>query len=101
MRIQRILLKDESDVAIGRRIAGHVTAADPDRTAVWRLQSGDKTQRRRLCGARPPKPRTDLIVSDGQGQIVDRPRLAERLGDGPDLDFSHARLLHTTRCGSP
>ena len=33
MRIQRILLKHESDVAIGRRIAGHVAAADPELAA--------------------------------------------------------------------
>jgi hypothetical protein len=30
MRIQRILLEHESDVALGRRIARHVAAADPD-----------------------------------------------------------------------
>ena len=101
VRIQRILLEHEGDVTIGRRIAGDVAPADPDRTAIRHLQSGDEAQGRGLAGARRPEQRDEFAVCNGQGQIADRSRLAERLGDGSDFDFSHAPLLHATPCGSP
>ena len=75
MRIQRILLEHESDVAVGRRIAGHVASVDPDRTAVRHLQSGDQAQCRRLAGAGRPEQRNEFAVSDRQRQIADRLRL--------------------------
>src|SRR5271154_1835120 len=97
MRIQRILLENESDVAIGRCIAGHISSVNPDRTAVRHLQSGDEAQCRCLAGTCRPEQRDEFAVSDRQRQIAKRLRFVERLGDGPDLDFSHARPPRATR----
>jgi ABC-type uncharacterized transport system YnjBCD ATPase subunit len=83
-------------VAIGRRIAGHIARVNPDRPTIRHLQSGDQAQRRRLAGPRRPEQRDEFTVSDGERQIADCLRLVERLGDGPDLDLSHARLLRAT-----
>ena len=66
MRIERILLEDESDVA-GRRLdRGDVAAADGDRARVGALEAGDEAKRRRLAGAGRAEKHEELAVGDGQ-----------------------------------
>jgi len=67
MRIKRILLKHESDIAIGRRLAHHVASADPDRTLVRHLQSGDEAQKSWSCRRLSARAtRTNLAVPNDQ-----------------------------------
>src|SRR5437763_3775221 len=99
MRIKRILLENKGDVAVGRRIAGHVASINSARTTIWCLQARHKTQGRGLACAGRSEQRDEFAVFDLQRQIADSRRSLESLRDGSDLDFSHARLAHVTRCG--
>jgi hypothetical protein len=50
VRIERVLLKDEGDVARSRRIAGHVAPIDQDRADIGPFKPGDEPKRRGLAG---------------------------------------------------
>ena len=84
MRIERILLEDEGDVARGRRQLRHVAAADVDRAAVGLLQPGDRAaassscRRRSARAARRTRRRRCAGRGRGPPAIV-----AERLADAP------------------
>ena len=66
VRIKRILLKDESDIARSRRIARDVAAVDGDRACVGTLETGNQAQRRCLTGAARAQQHDKLAVIDRQ-----------------------------------
>ena len=76
MRIERVLLEDEGDVARGRRAPRHVAPADDDRAGVRPLEPGDQAQRRGLAGAGRPEQHDELAVADGErrGRVDRRAR---------------------------
>jgi hypothetical protein len=92
MRIERVLLEDERDVAGRRCEAGDVVTADRDRSGVGALEAGDETKRRGLAGAGGPEKHEELAVGDREADTVDRRHGSEHLGYAGKHDFSHGRL---------
>ena len=101
VRIKRILLKNECDIARPRRIAGNVTAVDRNRTRIGTLETGNQPECRGLAGAARPQQHDKLAVIDRKRQITDRFDLPEALADMPQSDISHGRHSHGLRSGSP
>ena len=92
MRIERILLEHEGDVARGRRRARSCRAADQDRPASGRFEPGNEPQRRRLAGAGRPEQHDELAVGDRQATSRRPPATSlKRLRDALEDDLSHGR----------
>ena len=68
MRVERILLEHEGDVALGRLQPGRHPAADLDGAAIRLLEPGDQPQRRGLAGAGRPEQHDELAVGDRRGR---------------------------------
>ena len=104
MRIERILLEDEGDVAAGRRHAGHVAAADRHAAGIRRLEPGDEPQRRRLAGAGRAEQHDEFAVRDGVARITCNSqtlRYDETTGRfAPDLKSAEMTRFETGSGGS-
>ena len=101
MRIERILLEHEGDVAGSRRQARGVAAGDVDRALLRLFQAGDQPQRRRLAGAGRPEQHHELAIGDTQVEVADRCDIAERFRDATQPHISHDGLHRGCWCGSP
>ena len=66
MRIERIGLEHHGELALGRRLAGHVAAVDVDGAAAGVLEPGDQPQQRGLAAARGADEDDELAVLDDQ-----------------------------------
>jgi len=95
---QRVMLKDEADVALAGMHAGRVVAVKGDRAGVRRLEAGDDTEQRRLAGAGRPEQRQQLAGVDLEVDAVDGDKIAEALGDAGQLD-AHAAPFSENRVG--
>jgi hypothetical protein len=73
VRVERVLLEDEGDIA-GRRIErGDVVAGDGDPAAVHLLEPRHEAERRRLAGTGRAEEDEELAIGDGQRHVA-RPR---------------------------
>ena len=91
VRIERVLLEDEREVAGGRRLAGHVAAADPDMALVRLLQPRDEAERGGLAGPGRAEQHQELAVRDVEIHPFDGGHVAEALADAQQRDISHGR----------
>ena len=98
MRIERVLLEHEREVAGGRRLAGDVVAGDQDRAGVRLLQAGEQAERGRLARPGRTEQHQELAVGDVEVDPVDGGHVAEVLADAPQRDLSHRRSPDTDRC---
>jgi hypothetical protein len=81
VREQGVVLEDGVHVALVRRQAAHVAAAELDPAVVGMLEAGDQPQAGRLAGAGWPEHREELVLGDFEIDTV----------DGDDLAVSLAR----------
>ena len=95
--IERVLLKDEGDVAGRRRCRGHVMAGDGDSAGIGPLEPGDQPQGGGLAGPGRAEQHDELAVADRQAEIADRDDLAEPLGDPVEYHLSHGRHPRAAR----
>ncbi len=95
IRIERVVLEHHRDVALLRRIVGHVALADPDRAAVDLLEPREHPQRRCLPGPGRTDEHRELAVRDVQVERIHRGNVrpgidARRL---LEANLSHRRIL--------
>ena len=79
VRIERVGLEHHGELALGRRLAGHVAAVDVDRAAAGVLQPGDQPQQRGLAAARRADEDDELAVLDVEVDVRDDDRRPEGL----------------------
>ena len=72
MRIKRILLKYERDVAFGRHFLRYDAPLDHHIASIRPLQTGDQAQRRGLSGTGRTKQHDKFAVRDGERKAADR-----------------------------
>ena len=89
MRVQRVLLEHEGDVARRRGLVRGIAAADMDATGVGPFQSRDQPQQRGLAGSGGPEEHDQLTVADGETHVLQRLDAAEALGYPFDADLRH------------
>ena len=77
----RVVLEDETDVALLRRHGGRVLAAEEDRALVGGLESGDDPQEGRLARAARPEEGRERARLGIEGDVVERDEVAEPLRD--------------------
>ena len=82
----RVVLEDESDVALLRRERGGVLLGQQDLARVGRLQPGDDAQERGLAGSARAEERGQRAALDLERDVVDRDEVAEVLRDVADQD---------------
>src|SRR6266480_6982991 len=101
MRIKRILLKYERDVAFGRHFVRYSASLDQHIAAIGSLQAGDQTQRRGLSSTGRAKQHNKLTVRDGERKVTDGLDCAVALADSHQCDLSHAFLPHKAPRAAP
>src|SRR6266404_409556 len=101
MRIKRILLKHERDVAFGRHFVRHNAPLDHDIAAIGLLQAGDQTQRRRLSSTGRAKQHDKFTVRDEERKTTDSLDGAVALADFYKCDLSHGILPHKAPMAAP
>ena len=79
MRIKRIVLKHEGDVAFLRWQGVNALAADKNLAVVRRFESGDKPQDRGLTAPRRAEQDAEFAVGDVEGNLFQNIRGAEAL----------------------
>jgi hypothetical protein len=89
VRIERVLLEHEGDVAQRRRGGADVLAADEDPTLVRPLEAGDEAQRRRLAGTARPEQDDELARGDVEREIVHGRGRAEAFSHAIEAKLSH------------
>jgi hypothetical protein len=89
VRVQREQLEDEGDVAVRRALEGDVFVAEKDLAAGGQLEPGDHAQRGRLAAARRPEQAEELAVAHGEGRVLHRDEVGERLVQVLDADLGH------------
>lgn len=67
---QGVVLKDEPDVTIARRLGGDAAAGVEHLAAVRRLEAGDDPQERRLAAARGAEQGDELARRDVEADVV-------------------------------
>ena len=72
MRIQRVILKHESDTAMLGRRFGHVVLSEKDLSARRLLQTADERKRRAFATARRSEKTDQLAIGNLEGEIVHR-----------------------------
>ena len=82
VRIERILLEDEGDVALGGGEGFDAVAADGDGAGVGALDAGDQAESRGLAGAGRAEQDDELAVGDGERKVADGAGAAEALARG-------------------
>jgi hypothetical protein len=89
MRPERQILEHEADASLmwtekdPLRGAG-LLVSQPDLAAVWRFESGDDPQKRRLATAARPQDNGALSVRDLERDVVQRLMRPESFAEGPD-----------------
>src|SRR3981081_3842982 len=101
MRIKRILLKPEGDVAFGRHLVRYDAPLDQHIASIGPLQTGDQTQRRCLSGTGWAKQHEKLTDSEGERKAADRLHGAIALADVYKCDLSHGFLLRKAMNATP
>src|SRR6516164_19920 len=101
MRIKRILLKDERDIARSGRIARDVANADADRAFIGMLEPGNQSKRRRLAGTAGAQQYDEFAVVDGKREFVYGFDFAEAFADMPNNDVSHGHCPRNSSCEPP
>ena len=84
---QRIGLKDDAEVALRRRQARHVAAADLDCARVLHLEAGDHPQQSGLAAARRPQEADELAALHLERDVIERGEGAEALGGALDSEM--------------
>src|SRR5882757_2434313 len=97
MRIKRILLKDERNVAFGWDFLRYDATLDHHIALIRPLQAGDQTQRRRLPGTGRAKQHDKFTVRDRERKATNRFHGTEALADIEQCDLSHGVLHKATR----
>ncbi len=102
-RIERVVLEDQRDVALGALQLAHVLAVDADRCrAVGLLEPGDQTERRRLAGAGRAEEDEELAVGDRRASGRSAPHGAPNvLVTLSSLICGHGRSRACTGSDSP
>jgi hypothetical protein len=96
--IERVVLKDHRDVAVGRLEVSHVHTPDRDRPVRDFLEAGDHSQERRLSAARRADEHHEFAVCHRQRDVVDGPDSArELLRHMFELDRCHAKPAVSSR----
>src|SRR6185369_6193859 len=86
---QRVVLKDDAEIAPIRWFARHVAAADTDSAVVGLGEAGDEAQGRGLAAARRPEQDEELAFGGFERHSVDRGDLAVALGHAVEGDSRH------------
>ena len=95
VREQGVRLEHGVDVALVRRDALHVLAADADEALVGLLEAGEHAQRRGLAAAATGRAATGTRPARTyEVELVDGDHRAEPLGDVGQLDRSRAPTRH-------
>jgi hypothetical protein len=81
MRIERIGLKHQRDVALRSTVGGDIAPVDADHALVGRFQSGKQAQRGGFAAARRADQRHELPGLERQRNLVHCRMAAEALGD--------------------
>ena len=95
---ERVMLKDETDLALAHADRARVLAMKPHLAGVRRFQPRDYSQQRGLARARQPQQRYQLAGFDVQVDIVNRNEVAEPLADIFELDTHAATLTARSSC---
>ena len=95
---QRVMLEDETDLALAHADGARVLAVEQHLAGVRRLQPGDDAQQRGLARARQTQQRDQLAGLDVQVDIVERNEVAEPLADVFELDAHAATLTARSSC---
>ena len=92
MRIERVLLEDERDIAILRLQPDDALAVDPDVAVIRLLETGEHPQRRRLAATARAEQDEQLAVVRRERQVLHRGRRlpGKLLPDRVELDRRHA-----------
>src|ERR1700745_2173796 len=101
MRIKRILLKYERDIALRRHFLGYDAPLDHHIASIRPLQAGDQTQCRGLSRTGRAEQHDKFTVRDGEREIADCFDSAIALADFKKSDLSHGFLLHKVRKEAP
>ena len=95
MRIERVGLEDDADVAVPRLHLVDDMAVEEDLAAARQVDAGKQEEARRLAAAGRAEKRDELAVLDGQVHARDHLDVAEPLGDVAELDPRHRRQPFT------
>ena len=93
MRIERVGLEHDADVAIARLDLVDHPAVEAHLARARRIDPGEQEQGRRLAAARRPEQGDELAVLDREVEMVDRDHLAPRLVQTGQLDPRHQPLI--------
>ena len=80
VRVERIVLEDHGDVALGRLEVGDVAVVEDDGAVAQPLQPGDAGERGALAAAGRPQQGQELAVGDRDVETVDGGDVAIALG---------------------
>ena len=92
VRVERVVLKDHGDVALGRLQPVHHPPVDGDLAGADLFQPRNHAQQGGLAAARRPEDDDELAVPDVATDAVNDFGLAELLGYISDADVCHGRL---------
>jgi hypothetical protein len=101
MRIERVLLEHESNVARGGWLAADIASTDADPSCVGSLETGNEAQRCGLAGTRWPEQHHELAIANRERKLRDGCRCTKALGDIIEVRLSHDAAPHAMQCGSP
>ena len=92
MRVERVVLEHEGDVAVGGAEILDRLAVEQDFAGVDLLEAGDGTQRRGLAAAGGAEEDDEFLVLHRQVDVADDVDRAEMLVDVAQFDLSHGDL---------
>jgi hypothetical protein len=89
VRVERIILKDERDIAVARRKFADVATVEQDVSLSDLLKPGDAEKQRALAASGRAKERDELAIQDVEVEALEHGRAPVALGDPLDGDRSH------------
>ena len=89
VRVERVVLEDHGDVALGRLQVGDIAVVEDDGPGTQPLETGDAGERRALAAAGGAKQRQEFAVGDVDVEAVDRGDVTVPLGQLLQRDASH------------
>ena len=95
VRIERVGLEDDADVAVLGLDLVHEVAVEPELAPARQVDAGEHEEARRFSTARRPEQRHEFPVLDRQGHLGDDHGIAEALHDVAELDPRHRRQPFT------
>jgi hypothetical protein len=101
MRIERILLEDESDIARRGLETQRLAAIDPHFAFIRPLEPGDDAQGGRLAGPGRAQEHGEFTIGDIEREALDGRDRLEALRHMAQRDVSHDRHLRTRSPGFP